>query len=319
MEEIFERNGSARPTVLWANLCYLMSAVMQQPLAYLVVWLFSMFVPNAEIGTISSAASAAYQILILGLLGVWYAVRQRETLPSMRLNSPRFGLMLGAAALGFSGVLLANNLGTWWMLLLDRLGIPLQESAVEIPKNSQELMRGILLIGVLPGVCEELFFRGMMMSAWERRGTKTALIVPAVLFALLHGSIMGFPVQLLMGFVLGYLLLVSNSLYTGMTYHTVYNSATLILAYLSAQSGAADSAVYEHLTEYVEQTIGYMPLLQSTLMTIGFFVFVLILMQKGLPKIDWKPSEETRRLNRRELLTLIAALFSVAFLWSGNF
>ena len=319
MEDIFERNGSARPTVLWANLCYLMSAVMQQPLAYLVLWLFSLFVPNAEIGTISSAASAAYQILILGLLGVWYAVRQRETLPSMRLNPPRFGLMLGAAALGFSGVLLANTLGTWWMLLLDRLGIPLQESAVEIPRNSQELMRGILLIGVLPGVCEELFFRGMMMSAWERRGTKTALIVPAVLFALLHGSIMGFPVQLLMGFVLGYLLLVSNSLYTGMTYHTVYNSATLILAYLSAQSGAADSAVYEHLTEYVEQTIGYMPLLQSTLMTIGFFVFVLILMQKGLPKIEWKPSEENRRLNRRELLTLIAALFSVTFLWSGNF
>ena len=319
MEDIFERNGSARPTVLWANLCYLMSAVMQQPVAYLVVWLFSMFVPNAEIGTISSAASAAYQILILGLLGVWYAVRQRETLPSMRLNPPHFGLMLGAAALGFSGVLLANNLGTWWMLLLDRLGIPLQESAVEIPKNSQELMRGILLIGVLPGVCEELFFRGMMLSAWERRGTKTALIVSAVLFALLHGSIMGFPVQLLMGFVLGYLLLVSNSLYTGMTYHTVYNSATLILAYLSAQGGAADSAVYEHLTEYVEQTIGYMPLLQSTLMTIGFFVFVLILMQKGLPKIEWKPSEENRRLNRRELLTLIAALFSVAFLWSMNF
>ncbi len=319
MEDIFERNDSTRPTVLWANLCYLMSAVMQQPLAYLVVRLFSLFVPNAEIGTISSAASAAYQILILGLLGVWYAVRQRETLPSMRLNPPRFGLMLGAAALGFAGVLLANNLGTWWMLLLDRLGIPLQESAVEIPSNSQELMRGILLIGVLPGVCEELFFRGMMMSAWERRGTKTALIVSSVLFALLHGSIMGFPVQLLMGFVLGYLLLVSNSLYTGMTYHTVYNSATLILAYLSAQSGASDSAVYEHLTEYVEQTIGYMPLLQSTLMTIGFFVFVLILMQKGLPKIEWKPSEETRRLNRRELLTLIAALFSVAFLWSMNF
>lgn len=319
MEDIFERNGSARPTVLWANLCYLMSAVMQQPVAYLVVWLFSLFVPNAEIGTISSAASAAYQILILGLLGVRYAVRQRETLPSMRLNPPRFGLMLGAAALGFSGVLLANNLGTWWMLLLDRLGIPLQESAVEIPSNSQELMRGILLIGVLPGVCEELFFRGMMMSAWERRGTKTALIVSSTLFALLHGSIMGFPVQLLMGFVLGYLLLVSNSLYTGMTYHTVYNSATLILAYLSAQSGAADSAVYEHLTEYVEQSIGYMPLLQSTLLTAGLFVFILLMMKKGLPKIEWKPSEETRRLNRRELLTLIAALFSVAFLWSGNF
>ncbi len=319
MEEIFERNGSARPTVLWANLCYLMSAVMQQPLAYLVVWLFSVFAPNAEVGTMSSAASATYQVLILGLLGVWYAVRQRETLPSLRLNPPRFGLMLGAAALGLSGVLLANNLGTWWMLLLDCLSIPLQESAVEIPSHSQELVRGILLIGVLPGVCEELFFRGMMLGAWERRGTKTALIVPAVLFALLHGSIMGFPVQLLMGFVLGYLLLMSNSLYTGMTYHTVYNSATLILAYLSAQSGAADSAMYEHLTEYVEQTIGYVPLLQSTLMTAGLFVFILLMMKKGLPKIEWKPSEENRRLNRRELLTLIAALFAVGFLWSMNF
>ncbi len=318
MEEIFERNGSTRPTVLWANLCYLMSAVMQQPIAYLVVWLFALLAPNAEVSTMSSAASAAYQVLILGFFGVWYALKQRETLPSMRLNPPRFGLMFGAAALAFAGVLLANNLGTWWMLLLDRLGVPLKESAVEIPKNSQELVRGILLIGVLPGVCEELFFRGMMLSAWERRGTKTALIVSGTLFALLHGSIMGFPVQLLMGFVLGYLLLMSNSLYTGMTYHTVYNSVTLILAYLSAQSGASDSAMYEQLTEYVEQNIGYMPLLQSTLMTVGLFALILILMQKGLPKIEWKPSEEKRRLNRRELLTLIAALFAVAFLWSAN-
>ena len=249
MEEIFEKNTSARPTILWANVLYMLSATMQQPIAYLVVGLFSLFAPNAGLEIMSSTASAAYQLLILGLAGVWFAVKRPDTMPSMRLNPPRFSLMLGAAALGFAGVLLANNLGTWWMLLLDRIGIPLSESAVSVPTNSQELLRGIFLIGVLPGVCEELFFRGMMMSAWERRGTRAALMVSSVLFAILHGSVMGFPVQLMMGFVLGYLALASGSLYVSMTYHTVYNSATLILAYLSAQGGGADSSVYEHLTE----------------------------------------------------------------------
>ena len=88
----------------------------------------------------------------------------------------------------------------------------------------------LLISALLPAVCEELMFRGMMLSAWERRGGRQALAMSALLFACLHGSVKGLPVHLVLGLALAALVMGSGSLYGGMLFHLLYNGLSLLLS-----------------------------------------------------------------------------------------
>ena len=87
----------------------------------------------------------------------------------------------------------------------------------------------VLSIGVLPGVCEEMLYRGAMLGAFERLGTKKAIWMTAILFTLWHGSLSGMPAELLTGLLLGYVAFAFDSVYAAITYHTVYNTALVLI------------------------------------------------------------------------------------------
>ena len=87
----------------------------------------------------------------------------------------------------------------------------------------------VLSIGVLPGVCEEMLYRGAMLGAFERLGTKKAIWMTAILFTLWHGSLAGMPAELLTGLLLGYVAFAFDSVYAAITYHTVYNTALVLI------------------------------------------------------------------------------------------
>ena len=304
-----------RPPIEWACLLYFLAAALPQPLAHVTVWVFKLFNAQADPGVISMTATAVYQLLILGLPGILYMLRHRESAPSMRLKAPRVGLIFGAAALAIAGTLLANNVGIWWMLLIDALGGKLQPSAIEIPTTARTLMQSFLLVGIMPGVCEELFFRGMMFGSWEQKSQKAAWIVSSVLFGVLHGNLQGLPVHLFMGFVLGYLLLRSGSLYVSMTFHAVYNSFTLLLAYFSQQTGGADPAVIENLSGYIEQSVGYFALLQSTISSVAMFMGIMMLQHIKFGRVHLKAPAEKCRLNRQAWVLLAGVLIFIGLLW----
>ena len=85
----------------------------------------------------------------------------------------------------------------------------------------------MLLSAVLPAVCEETLFRGALLSAWEEKGSAKAMLIVSVLFMLLHGSVTGIPSELAAGLILCFLAISTGSVFAGIIFHTVYNSAIL--------------------------------------------------------------------------------------------
>ena len=155
------------------------------------------------------------------------------------------------------------------------------------------------------------------MGAWERRGTKTALMITSVLFALLHGTILGLPTQLIMGLVLGYVLIITDSLYVSMIFHTVHNSAAVILSYIGdlAAGGAEMVDPYADMAGYVASTGGYGALLASTVLMAALFVLALMLMTRSEKQQGRQFEKITRgdesHMTWQELLVLIAGLMTV--------
>ncbi len=313
-----------RPTVFMANAWYLLAAsgqLLLSEIILLVVQALSLFGISLNAGSVSYASSAAYQLLILALPVVWYAARHEGVNQAMRLNPPRPAMMLYAAGTAVLGVLAMNYLGTWWLLLIERLGGRLYDSGVPVPTNVSELTASILMVGVLPGVCEELFFRGGLMGAWERRGTKKALVITTALFAMLHGSLQGLPTQIIMGFVLGYVMLLSDSLYVSMIYHTVHNSTIMLLSYDPVGASAAQSTAT--LAEQVAVSGGYFSLVIQTFVMGLLFIAALRLMSMSQLKrgvsIEKVTETETEPMDWRELLLLIAGLLTVGLLYFNDF
>jgi sodium transport system permease protein len=84
-------------------------------------------------------------------------------------------------------------------------------------------------MALLPGLCEELFFRGLLFASLRSRlGATLTVAATACLFGLIHLSWVRFLPTASMGVLLGLLALGSGSVLPGMLTHAAYNSLLLL-------------------------------------------------------------------------------------------
>lgn len=108
-----------------------------------------------------------------------------------------------------------------------------------------QLPLNLIFIAVVPALCEELFFRGFMLSNMRRfMNVHVAIWLTAIVFSFLHGQIFGFAPRLLLGALFGYLVYWSGSLWPAVVAHFTNNGVAGIVAYL-AYNGYVDESLAE--------------------------------------------------------------------------
>ncbi|MDE6803168.1 MAG: CPBP family intramembrane metalloprotease [Muribaculaceae bacterium] len=108
------------------------------------------------------------------------------------------------------------------------------------------LIAGILVVGVLTGLAEEVFFRGGIQSILARSGCNIHIAIwgAAVIFSALHMQFFGFIPRLLLGAFFGYLLYWSGSLWPGIFAHALNNSLYVTAVWLEKR-GVMNQEVLE--------------------------------------------------------------------------
>ncbi|GAB3650024.1 hypothetical protein GCM10028791_16600 [Echinicola sediminis] len=117
----------------------------------------------------------------------------------------------------------------------------MEEKAMELTKyltdfeGAGEFMMGLLVIGVLAGIGEEYFFRGVLQAKMHRYtgNAHWGIWISAFIFSAIHFQFYGFFPRMFLGALFGYLYLFSGSLIYPMMGHVLNNSFTLIMVYLS--------------------------------------------------------------------------------------
>ncbi|MGE5330023.1 MAG: type II CAAX prenyl endopeptidase Rce1 family protein [Deltaproteobacteria bacterium] len=97
-----------------------------------------------------------------------------------------------------------------------------------IPAN---MYLGLFLIALTPAICEEALFRGIVLKAYENRGTVKAIVITAILFALIHFSIIRVTGPFIIALLAGYLVVKSNSIIPGILTHFTFNGISLCIFY----------------------------------------------------------------------------------------
>jgi len=109
------------------------------------------------------------------------------------------------------------------------------------PNTPGNLAVSLLLVAVLAGLSEELFFRGALQRILSstRLSPVAALWVAALVFSAVHMQPFGLVPRLLLGAYFGYLLLWTGSVWVPVAVHTTNNALYVLLRYFTG-SGESD-------------------------------------------------------------------------------
>jgi membrane protease YdiL (CAAX protease family) len=112
-------------------------------------------------------------------------------------------------------------------------------------KNPVDLLKTILLAGVLPAIGEELFFRGILQKLFIQifRSAWPGIIFTAFLFSAFHMQFMGFIPRMALGIILGALYWYSGSIFTSMLGHFIFNSISVFLIYYKVVDIDSNSSI----------------------------------------------------------------------------
>ncbi len=186
------------------------------------------------VGTLGLPGVALAQILFLGIPALVFAARR----------APGVFALLNPRAVPVRRLLAAGVMGTSIWVCLFAFLLPIQMKIWPIPEDFlQQRARlfsglegpfGIAILvmsgAIIPAMCEELIFRGILLDAFRRYwNSRRALVWTAGLFALFHGTLHQFLVTFVLGLIMGWMALRSSSLIPPMVYHFANNTTVLLV------------------------------------------------------------------------------------------
>ena len=149
-------------------------------------------------------------------------------------------LVGGMAATGYGFIIFVNLV---WYAILSLLGEPMGQEVPAITTGSEFLL-SIAALGIVPALCEEMLFRGVILGAYERRlKWAPAVIMVGVLFAVYHILLLTIPSIIILGVMITFVVYRTRSIWAGVLYHFIHNFLSVCLAYAQPK-----------LMEYIEGT-----------------------------------------------------------------
>lgn len=120
-------------------------------------------------------------------------------------------------------------------------------STVPLPESPGLYLLSIFVIAIAPGICEEIMFRGTIMSAYGKLGQKKAILFSAFLFGLFHLNLQNLVGPIFLGMIFGIIVYKTNSIYSAILGHMINNSLAMTIGYFAmrAQSTITDVPAYE--------------------------------------------------------------------------
>lgn len=219
-------------------------------------WMFVQFAiqPDADetlLHTFIAVAEymPAMLVLIPVLILVYFKIDLHHT---FALRRPQARFLLAAGLIGVAAWVPAHEL-----FVLQSRFIPIPAQVIE--SNAQlfaafadcSLLVPLLLIALLPAVCEELFFRGFLFGGVSSAAGKwTTIITTACIFAVFHILLIKFPITAALGVLLGYLRWQSRSLAPSILTHLLHNASAVMLVFVPQYPnwlGLGGRGVTDHL------------------------------------------------------------------------
>lgn len=181
-------------------------------------------------------------LILLGAIILWFALRRRPVISSMGLKKPRvISLPLAVVA----GIGMSCVVG-YVMMFIDSLAPELMESyndSMEVTYNLQDVIPYALAGVVGAPLIEELFFRHLVGGRISRALPKAvAILLSSAVFGLVHQHPLQMVYAGVLGFVMACVYFAYDSIWTSIFFHVGFNAVSL-LSFIDT-SGMSNASVH---------------------------------------------------------------------------
>lgn len=209
-----------------------MPSVQESILIMVVALLLMVYVGGMVSVSAPPAISLIVQQAFIGVLPIFAAIYIKADMRKVfSLKLPKIKDLLGAIILGIGGICL--NLVTSSLI---SMAFPsdtevLNEQYMQI-LDGISFVPGLLLMALLPAVCEEVMYRGYMFTAFKNRmSLPKAIIIVSLLFGVSHMSMIKIVPTALLGAALAYMIYKSGSIVTSALIHFLNNAFAVFTLY----------------------------------------------------------------------------------------
>lgn len=169
---------------------------------------------------------------------------------------------------------------------------PISIPQINVKSGGAMSIYSVLIIGVLPAICEEFYVRGLLSApARKAKGKVFTYVYTALLFMLMHVN----PFNIVAPFILGYVFSVlnekTNSLYSSMLGHFTFNTCSVIISIF--QKDIADSVSGDMKLVSLNEADLNINMIQAIVMIL-ISALIIFILYKVLSKMKAKEvTEET--------------------------
>ena len=163
-----------------------------------------------------------------------------------------------------------------WQTLTFLLGFTPTNSVGTIYSGPEVLVMSLLCTAVLPGICEELTYRGLGMQMFSgKKNEKTVIVLLGLLFGLGHQFVLQTGYAFIAGMVLGFIAVKTRSILPGMIVHFL-NNAISVVSDFSEQNGNAFYTFETKINDFFFRSIGtvIITLIVSAVLMIALLILV---------------------------------------------
>ena len=223
---------------------------------------------------------ALTQIMILSLpiLLAYYIKSDFKNVFSLRL--PRFRDLIGAFSLWIGSYLIVFVITSITLYYF-----PQNQEIVEKLNDAlfmkDNLFLNICLIALMPAICEEIFFRGFILTSFKynKKSYVGAIIASGILFGIMHMDFIRIIPTSILGMAFAYAVCKTNSIFVSMFMHFLNNGFAVVATHISSK-----------LLEDVEQTtttyLSFSQILTFTILSMMFISLAVLLF--GHKKVESK-------------------------------
>ncbi|WP_432408659.1 CPBP family glutamic-type intramembrane protease [Wukongibacter sp. M2B1] len=207
-------------TIMEINVLYLVAALM-----LITIGAYAQ-ITNIKLGLIITE-----YILILLPVIIFLKVKGRGIKTFLRFNKIRVkhGLLVVLITLLSYPIAALGNVIV--LSILSVLGLEIKPSPVPVADNFGEYIVLFFIVAISAGICEEVFFRGLLLRAYEEKYKTAGIVMTAILFGVFHFNLQNLAAPIVLGLVFGYLVHITDSIYAGIIGHITNNGIAVTLMY----------------------------------------------------------------------------------------
>jgi membrane protease YdiL (CAAX protease family) len=134
------------------------------------------------------------------------------------------------------------------------------------------------LIAISAGICEEIFFRGMVLNAYEKHTNKRfAFFMSSILFGVFHYNIQNLVGPILLGFIFAYLVYITDSVLSAIIAHAINNWVSVIAGFIVNNFGSDLTEVAQNEAAFSSNDMIMGTIMMGVFASISLLIILLFL------------------------------------------